>query len=89
MSNTNRTQDQVFPLTYSGWDECDGDYGDIILHDPIFTDDFGPIKKSDSFDSVAIFHSKGILECYSISKDKILKVAHTIKFKAIPTQICV
>jgi hypothetical protein len=88
--STERTQEAAFPFTYQGWDECGGDFGDIIFYKPEFTEDFGPIKKGDTFDSVAVLHCQGVLECYRISGPKDdhgctpMEVAHTLKFKVIP-----
>ena len=88
--NKERTQEKTFPLTYSGWDEGCGEYGDIQFYDVEFTDDFGPIKKGDKFDSVFIGHCTGTLACYvkDGKKDKTgctpIKEAHVIKFKVVP-----
>ena len=88
MSNE-RTKEVTFPFTYTEWDMGGGDYGDIIFYKPEFTDDFGPIKKGETFDSVTILHCKSILECYRISGPKVdgctpVEIVHSIKFKAIP-----
>ncbi len=85
-----RSKEAAFPFTHSGWDEGGCDYGDITFYKPEFIEDFGPIKKGDTFDSVTVLHSTGILECYDISgpEDKLgctpLKVVHTLKFKIVP-----
>lgn len=89
MSNE-RTKEAAFPFTYSGWDEGGCDYGDVTFYKPEFTEDFGPIKKGETFDSVTVLHCKGILECYQVSGPKDehgctpFEVAHTIKFKVVP-----
>lgn len=85
-----RTQENIFPFTFQGWDEAGGDYGDITFYDPEFTEDFGPIKKGETFDSVTILYCKGILECYRTSgpenEQRVtpIEVVHTIKLKVIP-----
>ena len=86
----NRTQNEIFPLTYTGWDEACGDYGDISLYDVEFTENFGPIKKGDKFDSVYIGNCTGTLACY-IKDEKSnedgatpIKEVHVVKFKVVP-----
>ena len=52
------TKDSVFPFTYTDWDEAGGDYGDIQFYKVEFVEDFGDIKKGETFDCVVIYHSK-------------------------------
>lgn len=88
----NTTKEKVFPFEYSGWDEDGGDYGDICFHDVTFTEDFGPIKNGDTFDSVYILHCQGVLVCYNVMKSDVLygvrlvKEIHKIQFKAVPIE---
>lgn len=58
-----RTTDKAFPISYEGWDEAGGDYGDIQFYKAEFTEDFGPVKKGDKFDCVIIYHSQSKLVC--------------------------
>lgn len=86
----NRTQEKTFPLTYSGWDEGCGEYGDIQFYDVEFTDDFGPIKKGDRFNSVFIGHNDGVLACYAEVGEKDedgctpTQEVHKVNFKVVP-----
>ena len=61
MKDQTITKDKVFPFTYDGWDEAGGDFGDIQFYKVEFVEDFGDIKKGETFDCVVIYHSKGQL----------------------------
>jgi len=61
MKEQTRTQDKAFPFTYNGWDEAGGDFGDIQFYKVEFVEDFGSIKKGETFDCVVIYHCKGQL----------------------------
>ena len=85
-----RKKEAAFPFTFQGWDEAGGDYGDITFYKPEFTEDFGPIKKGESFDSATILHCNGVMECYRASGPKDeqgftpIEAVHSLKFKVVP-----
>ena len=70
MNNTERNQENIFPITWARWDEAGGDYGDIIFYDVIFTEDFGPVKKDTHYDTVAIEYKKATVTCANIGKEE-------------------
>lgn len=89
--NTTKTKEKVFPFEYDGWDESGGDYGDIVFYNVQFTDNFGPIKKGDKFDSVFVMHCLGVISCCNKMSEKdndgfciLTEEIYSVKFKAIP-----
>lgn len=66
----------LLPISYEGWDEAGGDYGDIQLYKVEFTEDFGPWKKGEKEEYLVILQLKGAVE--SPSKK--------INVKLVPTE---
>lgn len=66
---TNRTTEKAFGFTYDGWDEGGGDFGDVQFYKVEFTENFGPIKAGEKFDSVCVEHSKARLIAQSFSEE--------------------
>lgn len=56
-----RTTEKGFGFTYEGWDEGDGEFGDVQFYKVEFTEDFGPIMKGSKFDCVLVEHCKARL----------------------------
>lgn len=63
MSNISKAESKTFPFVYDGWDEAGGNYGDIQFYDVQFVENFGPIKKGQSFDCVTVYHCESKIVC--------------------------
>jgi len=73
-----KLKDPMLPLTWTGWD---GDHAEcLILYNPVFIEDFGPVKKGDSFDSAALITQSAKLELYNEAGN----VLHTIQVRITP-----
>lgn len=52
----------TLPLVWGGWDYIDTDA--CIFYDVKFFEDFGRVNKDDTFKSIMVDNSKGIVEFY-------------------------
>ena len=71
--------EKVLPIKWLSWDMC-GEYGDICFWDVEFTEDFGVIKKGETFDKLNLFQHNGKIELYNTS------LVHTIDIKYQPIE---
>jgi hypothetical protein len=77
--NNKKTQNSMFPFTYTEWDPNGGDYGGIQFYNVEFTSDFGPIEQNSKFDCVSIEPSCAKLTCYNCAGAAL----HEIKYKCV------
>ncbi len=74
--NPNLSQDppkkeKLFPFTWNEWDSIDILYNSY--YQVVFLEDFGIFKRGERFTSVSVDYSKGIIEAYNETGDKVEK----------------
>jgi len=79
-----KTQEKGFPFVYDGWDEAGGDYGDVQFYKVEFTEDFGPIKKGNTFDCVLVEHCQARLVAMTTDKEGRQVSETVVNWKATP-----
>lgn len=62
------------------WEEYNIEYTSYIFYNATFTEDFGNIKAGETFKSIAVDYSKGIIDIYD---EKGIDVLNTIHFKCV------
>jgi hypothetical protein len=64
-------QEITIPFKWQGWDQCD-----ILLNFYFtveFTEDFGVFKKGETFESISVDYSKGLIEAYGEKGESVIK----------------